>query len=178
LVLTSDIRILSSGNNVTPIILGVDRTPPTQSLSALDTFAGEDAWLSVPGNQTQVGKKNATLMPDQYGLDFWRSLEGMLVTVRNPVALNFENRFGELWIRGDWPTTGPNARGGLTITFGRHLLEGKLWDISDAPSTGPDGLPNSNPEAILVHQPIDGTKSPTTSVGAALSAVTGIIHYQ
>jgi hypothetical protein len=42
----------------------------------------------------------------------------MLVTVRNPVALDFENQYGEFWVRGDWNVTGLNARGGLTITFG------------------------------------------------------------
>lgn len=113
--------VLSQNNTVQPIILGQDRSPPTQSLSALDTAAGPDGWLSVPNNQSQISTTNATLLPQQHGLDFWASLEGMLVTVRNPVAIDFENQYGEFWIRGDWPASGVNQRGGLTLTVGQFM---------------------------------------------------------
>jgi hypothetical protein len=99
-------------------VIGADRTPPTQALSALDNAAGPDGWLQLPNNQTQLGAVNATLQPDKYGLDFWESLSGRLVTIRKPTALNFENQYGEFWVRGDWSSTGVNARGGLTMTFG------------------------------------------------------------
>ena len=114
----ANIVVLSSNNIVSPIILGVDRSPPTQQLSALDV--GSDGFLSVPNNQSRIDTVNATLQPDQYGLDFWSSLEGQLVTVKNPVAINFENSFGEFWLHGDWPVTGKNGRGGLTMTFGAY----------------------------------------------------------
>lgn len=112
----SSINIYSKNNTITPIILGRDRSPPTQALSALDT--GADGWLSVPGNDTLLEKVNGTLKPEDYGLDFWESLEGSLVTIPAPVALDFNDRFGSFWVRGAWNVTGLNERGGLTVTIG------------------------------------------------------------
>jgi hypothetical protein len=48
----------------------------------------------VPNNSSEVESVNATLQPDKFGIDFFESLEGQLVTVPNPVALDFENSFG------------------------------------------------------------------------------------
>ena len=115
----TDITILSTNHTVAPLVLGRDRNPPTQALSGLDT--GEDGWLSVPNNRSQVDTKNETLQPTKFGMDFWASLEGQLVTVRKPIAIDFENSFGEFWVHGDWPVTGKNSRGGLSITFGKSL---------------------------------------------------------
>lgn len=116
----ADIVVLSSNNTVTPLILGKDRSPPTQQLSALDI--GPDGFLSAPNNVSRVESVNATLQPDKFGMDFWESLEGRLVTVRKPIAIDFQNNFGEFWVYGDWHVTGKNSRGGLTITFGANIL--------------------------------------------------------
>lgn len=114
----ANITVLSANNTVAPLVLGPSgtRSPPTERLSALDP--GADGWLAVPGNQSLVDSVNATLQPDEYGMDFWSSLEGQLVTVRSPVAIDFENSFGEFWVYGDWDVTGKNSRGGLSVTFG------------------------------------------------------------
>lgn len=120
LVSPTNITVLSSNNTVTPVVLGKDRNPPTQKLSGLDT--GPDGFLSVPNNVTRLESVNSTLQPDQYGLDFWESLEGQLVVVPKPISLGFPNRFGDFWVHGDWPATGKNSRGGLTITFGINDL--------------------------------------------------------
>ena len=109
----SAVTTISSGHSVSPLVLGVDRKPPNNQLSSLD--AGRDGWLSIPNNVTLLESVNATLRPDKYGLDFWESLEGQLVTVRSPAAANFPDRFGSVWVYGAWPTTGKNERGGLTI---------------------------------------------------------------
>lgn len=112
-----DIVVISSNNTVNPIVLGKDRSPPTQLMSAFDK--GPDGFLSVPNNQTEINNLvNATLQPNLYGLDFWASLEGQLVTVKAPVTSDFDNSFGEIFVYGDWPVTGKNSRGGLTMTFG------------------------------------------------------------
>ena len=116
----STLTSISAGNHVEPIILGQDRTPPNNQLSSLDV--GKDGWLSIPSNITLLESANATLKPDVYGLDFWESLEGELVTVKSPTAANFPDRFGSLWVYGDWPVTGQNERGGLTIHFSRACL--------------------------------------------------------
>lgn len=111
-----NITIISQNNSITPLVLGKDRSPPTQQLSSLDNLG--DGFLSVPNNSTRLDSTNPTLQPTKFGLDFWESLEGQLVTVAKPFSLNFENRFGEFWVRGNWKVTGLNERGGLTITFG------------------------------------------------------------
>jgi hypothetical protein len=113
------IAVLSSNNTVTPVILGKDRNPPTQYLSSLDV--GPDGFLSVPNNSSQITVVNSTLEPEKYGVDFWESLEGQLVTIPKPIAANFQNSYGEFWVYGDWKTTGKNGRGGLSITFGKIL---------------------------------------------------------
>lgn len=116
----TNIVVLSSNNTFSIITLGKDRSPPTQYLSALDI--GFDGFLSRPNNVSLVGVVNPELQPELYGLDFWESLEGQIVTIPNPIATNFENKFGEFWVYGGWPITGMNGRGGITITFGRVVL--------------------------------------------------------
>ncbi|KAJ3531742.1 hypothetical protein NMY22_g8024 [Coprinellus aureogranulatus] len=154
----TDIHVVSSGNTVTPVVLGKDRIPPTQLLSALDT--GADGFLSVPNNISRIEQVNATLQPDKYGLDFWESLEGQLVTIPKPTTLGFANNYGEFWVHGDWPVTGKNNRGGLTINIGQG------------------GIPDGNPEAIMIGSPLDGTKNPAPSLGAVFTDIKGIVTYQ
>ncbi|KAF9013486.1 Endonuclease/exonuclease/phosphatase [Cyathus striatus] len=158
LISPSNVAVLSSNNTVTPVILGKDITPPTRKLSPLDV--GSDGFLSVPNNSSLVEGVNATLVPETYGLDFWESLEGQLVTIPKAVSSSFPNSYGEFWAYGDWPVTGKNGRGGLTITF------------------GPDGIPDGNPEAVMIGSPLDGTKNPTVAVGFGLGDITGVVTYQ
>lgn len=119
----SSISIISKGNVIAPLVLGPSgpgqRSPPTEKLSSLDT--GPDGWLSVPNNVSRISQMNPTVQPTQFGIDFWSSLEGVLVTVKSPVALDFQNDFGEFWVHGDWPVTGKNDHGGLTLTFGTSI---------------------------------------------------------
>ncbi|KAG2009844.1 endonuclease/exonuclease/phosphatase, variant 2 [Coprinopsis cinerea AmutBmut pab1-1] len=154
----ANITKLSTNNVVTPVVLGRDRFPPTRYFSSLDV--GPDGFLSIPNNSSRVQVVNATLQPDKYGLDFWESLEGQLVTIPGPIVTNFQNNFGEFWVYGRWPVTGRNNRGGLTITF------------------GPDGIPDGNPEAILIDNPLDGTTNPQVAMGVGLSDITGVVTYQ
>jgi hypothetical protein len=119
---------------------------------------------------------NATLQPDKYGLDFWESLEGQLVTVPSPVALGFNNNFGDFWTHGSWPVTGKNKRGGLTLTFGTSQCTLHMEALADL-NSGPNGVPDGNPEAIIIGSPLDGTKNPSTALGSRLSDITGIVTY-
>ncbi|TFK28001.1 endonuclease/exonuclease/phosphatase [Coprinopsis marcescibilis] len=154
----SNIVTLSSNNTITPVILGRDRSPPTRHFSALDV--GPDGFLSVPNNSSLIEATNATLRPDRFGLDFWESLEGQLVTIPRPTATGFQNNFGDFWTYGSWPVTGRNSRGGLSLTF------------------GPDGIPDGNPEVIDIGSPLDGTKNPQVAIGVQLSDITGVVTYQ
>ncbi|KAH9924271.1 DNase I-like protein [Epithele typhae] len=155
-----NITVLAQNNTVAALVLGgrKGRAPPTQLMSALD--AGHDGWLAVPNNQSLVSVADNTLQPKRYGLDFWASLDGQLVTIKSPVANGFQNSYGEFWVHGDWPLTGENSRGGLSITF------------------GPKGIPDANPESVIVGSPADGTKLPKPAMGMQFEDITGVITYQ
>ncbi|KAI0661501.1 endonuclease/exonuclease/phosphatase [Cubamyces menziesii] len=154
----SAVEVLSTNNIVEPLVLGVDRTPSRSRLSSFDV--GPDGWLSLPNNVTMLESTNPTLRPEEFGLDFWESLEGQLVTVPLPTAANFPDRFGSIWVYGDWPVVGQNQRGGLTI-------------LAD-----PDGIPPAHSEAILIGRALDGTRNPKTMMGMKLSNITGVVTYQ
>ena len=46
-------------------------------------------------------------------MDFWESLE-----VQNPTVSDFQNEVGGIFVYGDWPVTGKNSRGRLSVIFG------------------------------------------------------------
>ncbi|KAJ6508882.1 DNase I-like protein [Mycena sanguinolenta] len=154
----TNITVLFTNNTVTPLILGKDRLPPTEQLSPLDS--GWDGWLSVPNNRSRIDTVNGTLRPEEYGIDFFASLLGQIVSIPKPVSINFPNSFGEFWVHGDWPVTGKNSRGGLSLTFGLF------------------GIPDANPEAIIIGAPLDGTKNPPTAIGTTLTDIVGVVTYQ
>ena len=105
--------VISTGNTVKPIVIGEGGLdPPTQQYSSLDN--GDV--FGVPNNVSQISVVNPDLQQRRYGLDFWESLSGELVTVRGARAVAKPNRFGDTWVVGDWKTTGENERGGLTMT--------------------------------------------------------------
>lgn len=109
-----NVVIVSSGNAVEPVLIGSGSglAPPTEQFSSLD---GGDVF-AVPNNQSQISVVNPKLQPDTYGMDFWESLCGELVTIESPVALGTPNSYDEVWVRGNWTVTGLNERGGLTIS--------------------------------------------------------------
>ncbi|KAI9925635.1 hypothetical protein ASPWEDRAFT_41755 [Aspergillus wentii DTO 134E9] len=148
----SEITVKSTSNTVSPLVLGKDGlSPPTEAFSALDV--GEDGVLSVPNNVSQISSQNPILEPGKYGMDFWESLSGELVSVSGARVISTPNRYGDTWVVGDWGVSGGNGRGGLTMR-----------------------ADDSNPEAIIIGSPLDGTKNPTDSkLGDTLSNITGII---
>ncbi|KAF2760841.1 endonuclease/exonuclease/phosphatase family protein [Pseudovirgaria hyperparasitica] len=143
---------LSSGTTVAPLVIGKDTgSPPTQQYSGLDN--GDI--FGVPNNSSQISIANPLLRPGDFGLDFWESLSGELVTVKGVKAISKPNNFGDTWVTGDWKVSGRNSRGGLTMT-------------------NKDG----NPEAIIIGTPLDGTNnSAGTKLGDSLQDITGVITY-
>lgn len=154
----TNIRVHSSGHSLIPVILGEHRTPPRSALSALDK--GPDGWLSVPGNVSSIEAVNAMLDHENYGIDFWESLEGQLVTIKSPTAVSFPDRFGSFWVHGGWPVNGKNERGGLSLAI------------------GPGGVPHAHSEAILVGRALDKSRNPRAFMGVNLADITGIVTYQ
>ncbi|KAH8665264.1 Endonuclease/exonuclease/phosphatase [Tricladium varicosporioides] len=146
-----NITLVSSGNKVVPIVIGewLLKWPPTEQFSSLDNW---DVF-SLPNNSSQISVANPDLQPLLYGLDFWESMCGELVTVKTPKAVARPNTYGDTWVTGSWRVSGRNKRGGLTST---------IYD--------------SNPEAILVGDPLDGTNNPKdTRLGDDLEEITGVI---
>ncbi|MEM9872983.1 MAG: endonuclease/exonuclease/phosphatase family protein [Pseudomonadota bacterium] len=155
--------ILSSGNDLpaATIIGDAGRTPPTDVVIS-------DSELPVD-LQTDPG----TFNPETDGIDFYESLEGMLVTVDNPVVIGATNRFDETYVvaddgdnvTGGSPDGGLNDRGGLTINA----------DI--------DGTGDLNPERIQIQYDAffdllpEGFDPIDLNIGDDLSDVTGVVSY-
>lgn len=109
------VTVVSSNNTVTPLVIGIDTLPPpTEQFSSLD----EGDIFAVPNDQYNISTENPTLDPATYGMDFWQSLSGEYVTVSSAMAIGPPNSYGEVWVTGDWPVTGRNSRGGLTMLAG------------------------------------------------------------
>lgn len=108
-----NVQLVSRNNTVPPVRLGGPNTsPPVESFTSLDSG---DIY-GLPNNASQISIVNPILEPTKYGLDFWESLSGELVTVQRPVAVSKPNRFGDTWVVGSWKVTGHNNRGGVTMT--------------------------------------------------------------
>jgi hypothetical protein len=108
-----NVKVVSSGNTVTPLVIGQDTlSPPTVQYSSLDNG---DIY-SLPNGVANVSSANPMLDPTMYGLDFWESLSGELVTVKTPSAIKTPNQYGDTWVIGDWAVTGRNHHGGVTMS--------------------------------------------------------------
>jgi hypothetical protein len=136
------IQVVSSGNALpAPTVVGTGgRIPP-------DTTIEDDATGSV--------ETSGTFDPDQDGLDFWESLEGMRLQLNNAVAVGPTNSFGETPVVGD---DGANAS--VRTARGGVLLR---------PNDG-------NPERVVADDSL--TAMPTVNVGDHYSGpLVGVLDY-
>lgn len=116
-----NVVVVSSGNEVTPLVIGVDTPPPpTEDFTSLDKGGA----FGVPNAVNRLSEENPTLDPESYGMDFWESLVGELVTIKDAYQVSRPNQYGDVWVRGDWKVTGLNEHGGLTMLDG-----GELWAL-------------------------------------------------
>ncbi|MEM8836916.1 MAG: endonuclease/exonuclease/phosphatase family protein [Pseudomonadota bacterium] len=111
--------------------------------------------------------------PEVDGIDFYESLEGMRVTVENPITVSATNGFDETWvvtndgafISSGSPDGGLNDRGGININ-------------ADA-----DGFGDLNPERVQLQYDAffdllpEGFIPPDLTSGTELSDVTGVVGY-
>ncbi len=120
-----------------PVVLGAGGRVPPDRIIDNDGFAVFD--------------------PDEDGLDFYETLEGMRVTVRSAVAVSPTSRFGEIFVRarGAAPS-GLSKRGALTIR-GRDF----------------------NPERIQIDDDfgLSPMATPHVRVGDSLGDVAGVMGY-
>jgi predicted extracellular nuclease/2',3'-cyclic-nucleotide 2'-phosphodiesterase (5'-nucleotidase family) len=135
---------IASSNNPLPMatIIGLEgRTPPTERIAG-----------NAPSGT--VDAADYVFNPEQNGIDFYESLEGMQVQVNGSVVVGPTNNFGEVWVLADngAGATGRTARGGIVIS--------------------PDDF---NPERIQVQFP--SASAPRVNVGDRLSSVVGVVSY-
>ena len=146
-ITTPTIVTVSSGNDLpTATILGNGgRTIPT-------TVIDNDTIANIETGTT-------TFDPAQDGIDFYESLEGMLVQVNNPITTSPTASFGtseEIWVLAD---NGANATG-------RTVRGGSLISASDF-----------NPERIQIDDLNNALTLPEVNVGTQLSNIVGVVDY-
>ncbi|MUG96594.1 hypothetical protein F7734_31360 [Scytonema sp. UIC 10036] len=141
------VETIDSLGTITPTVIGTGgRIPPNTAIN--DDFTASDR-----GNVETEGD----FEPASEGIDFYESLESMLVQINNPLAVSPTNGFGEIWLL---PDNGANAtrrtaRGGSRIS-----------------------PKDFNPERIQIDDaPAISGRSPEVSVGATLGTITGIVDY-
>jgi len=121
------VTVLSSGNPLpSPTVIGAGgRVPPT-------TVIDDDA----TGNVETSGSFDAATD----GIDFYESMEGMLVQVNDPVAVGPTNSFGEIFVLSD---NGANSGVGLRTPRGGIVIQQNDFNperiqLDDALATTPD----------------------------------------
>jgi len=120
-----------------PVVLGAGGRVPPDRIIDNDGFAVFD--------------------PGEDGIDFYESLEGMRVTVRDAVAVSPTSRFGEIYVRARGaPASGLSERGTLTLRPG-----------------------DFNPERIQIDDDfgLSPVATPHVKVGDSLGDVTGVMGY-
>jgi predicted extracellular nuclease len=155
------ITILGSNSDLpTPVIIGRGgRVPPAIDVISPDETDPPINLQDVPGNPFD---------PEEDGIDFYESLEGMLVTIDNPVAVSATRTFNafssELFTLPNnfvEPRSARTQRGGILL------------------QPDPDNRGDQNPERVQVQ--FDGDifpgPVPAITVGDRLSDVTGVMGY-
>lgn len=143
----SSFTVTSVGNAVSAVVIGAGgRTPPVRAIETSTNIANYD--------------------PVNAGRDFYESLEGMLVEVRDARAVaptvTFSNGNNEVWVRSDAPTNSLNARGGLTIAADASADNVQRADF--------------NPERLQIDVAGNNT-GPAVNVGDRLGNVRGVVSY-
>lgn len=128
---------LPATTTITPTVIGAGgRVPPT-SIIDNDSFG--------------------TFDPAEDGIDFWETLEGMLVQINTPLAVSPTSKFGEIWVVAD------NGTGATTLSSRNSLA------IAED---------DFNPERIQLDDDTLLTLNPNVSSGATLTGpLTGVVHY-
>ena len=156
--LTTPTVVIESGTifgqtAIAPTVIGLGGRVPPDRVTDDDTTGGD---IEVAAN---------TLFdPAQDGIDFFESLEGMRVLIRDGLVTGPTNSFGEVYVVADGGVgaSGLNARGGITLeTYGSNLVD-------------------YNPERIQIDDDFFRATSgdmPKVHVGASASDVEGIVTY-
>ena len=139
---------LFTNTTVAPVVIGTGGRIPPNAIIDNDTTGSVE--LSA----------ETAYDPAQDGIDFYESLEGMLVQVNNARVVGPTNQFGEIWVVGDNGSnaSGANARGGLT------LIES-------------GGVVDFNPERIQLDVSLLASVYPQVNVGDTAAFIVGALSY-
>jgi predicted extracellular nuclease len=159
-----EFRSGTATNDLTVTQLNVGTAVPGASITELNTTAViAPVIIGAAGRsppQTGISDPGFTTFdPAVDAADFWESLEGMLVTVDNPIAISGTSDFSgseELWVvaQGAFDPASLNGNGGLTIAPG-----------------------DQNSERIQIDDLITALTFPDVTAGATLADITGIVNY-
>jgi hypothetical protein len=149
------------GNNATSLTitqLNSTGITITSSGNALPAAVLIGAGGLLPPTKTIDDDGFGTFDPQNDGIDFYESLEGMRVTIEAPLVVSQTTSFGETYVvaSGGAGATGVNERGGITISGGDY-----------------------NPEKIQIDADPDlfAGYTPAHTQGDRLSNVTGVVSY-
>jgi predicted extracellular nuclease len=133
----ASVQDLGGNTVIAPVVLGTDRIVPNGTI--------DDDGL-------------ASFDPTTDAIDFWESLEGMVVQVPQSVAVSPTGRFGtseEIWVSIPGNGDGPSTPAG-------------------APLLGPT---DANPERIQLDDLLNTTDLGDVGVGATLGPINGVVSY-
>ncbi|KAJ3177048.1 hypothetical protein HDU85_006451 [Gaertneriomyces sp. JEL0708] len=157
----TNITVVGTNVPVEPLQIGPDsRAPPTTYIF----HPQHDGPLAdrIPPTSASYFESNYTSLDvGNKGLDFYESLEGMLVTIKNPVVTG-QPFSGQLYVLPDGGkgATSRNAAGSVTMT------------------QSADGVTDNNPERIFIGTPLGGGSHPkNVAMGDVVSDITGVITY-
>ncbi|WP_211167703.1 esterase-like activity of phytase family protein [Pseudanabaena yagii] len=163
----TEFRAGGSANNLTvteivsPVItkLSSGNALPAATILGNGGRAIPNQIISNDAASGNVENASTVFDPAQDGIDFYESLEGMLVQVNNPVATSPTAKFGtseEIWVLADNGTnaTSLTSKGGSLITSS-----------------------DFNPERIQIDDLNNSLVLPDVNVGTQLSSVTGVVNY-
>jgi predicted extracellular nuclease len=157
------VEVLHRGRRLPrPVILGRDgRLPP-----AGDVISRDELPVNLR-NKDEVGRNRFD--PDSDAIDFYESLEGMLVTVQQPVAVSATQTFNR---EQSEIVTLPDA--GAGVAAHRRTRAGGILLQS-----GRDNLGGQNPERVQIHldPALFPGPVPPVQVGDKLGDVTGVMRY-
>jgi endonuclease/exonuclease/phosphatase family metal-dependent hydrolase len=143
------------GAAIAPTVVGQGgRVPPTEVIE-------DDASGSV--------ETSGVFDPATDGIDFYESMEAMLLQINNPVVTGPRNSFGEVWVLAD---DGANAflrtiRGGILVR-----------QLGSAPYPHDYAQGDFNPERIQLEDDIVAGATPAVNVGDHFtSAAVGVLEY-
>ncbi|RZJ44657.1 MAG: hypothetical protein EON86_02910, partial [Brevundimonas sp.] len=121
------------------------------------TYIGNGVGEYTPPTSVVDDDNFTSFDPDADGADFYESMEGMLVTVRDAQAVS-DTDAGSTYVVANQgaDATGMNDRGGITNSAG-----------------------DQNPEKLIIYDDstISGAYTPNHSVGDLLGDVTGVVSY-